>query len=142
MSPARGVLFELISGRAAWLGQRQAVLTHNLANADTPDFRPQDLKPADFAALLRAQRAAARPGALGLVRTAARHIEAPHGPQASAQFRAQKVDAYETAPSGNAVVIPEQLQKIAQTDLDFQLTTNLYRRYVGMVRTALGVAQG
>ena len=31
---------------------------------------------------------------------------------------------------------------MASTELDHQLTTSLYRRYVGMLRTALGVPQG
>jgi hypothetical protein len=36
------------------------------------------------------------------------------------------------------VVLEEQSAKAAQTALDFQLTSNLYRKYLGMVRTALG----
>jgi hypothetical protein len=31
---------------------------------------------------------------------------------------------------------------MASTELDYQLTTNLYRRHVGLLRTALGVPQG
>jgi flagellar basal-body rod protein FlgB len=42
------------------------------------------------------------------------------------------------APDGNAVVLEEQALKAAQTALDFQLTSNLYRKYLGMVRIALG----
>jgi flagellar basal-body rod protein FlgB len=45
---------------------------------------------------------------------------------------------YEVAPDGNAVVLEEQSAKAAQTALDFQLTSNLYRKYLGMVRVALG----
>jgi flagellar basal body rod protein FlgB len=45
-------------------------------------------------------------------------------------------------PSGNGVELPEQLQKMAQTELDHRVTTSLYRSYVGMLRTALGVPQG
>jgi hypothetical protein len=36
------------------------------------------------------------------------------------------------------VVLEEQSAKAAQTALDFQLTSNLYRKYLGMVRIALG----
>jgi flagellar basal-body rod protein FlgB len=38
-------LFKLISARLAWLSQRQVVIGQNLANADTPDYRPRDLRP-------------------------------------------------------------------------------------------------
>ena len=41
-------------------------------------------------------------------------------------------------PDGDAVVLEEQTAKAAQTALDFQLTSNLYRKYLGMVRIALG----
>ncbi len=44
----RGLLFDLLSTRQRWLAQREAVLTRNVANADTPSFRPQDLKPQSF----------------------------------------------------------------------------------------------
>jgi hypothetical protein len=33
------------------------------------------------------------------------------------------------------------MRKMASTELDHQLTTRLYRRYVGMFRTAIGVPQ-
>ncbi len=44
-------------------------------------------------------------------------------------------------PSGNGVDLPDQLRKMGSTELDHQLTTSLYRRYVGMLRTAIGVPQ-
>lgn len=138
MSQPRALLFELLSGRTAWLTQRQAVLTHNVANADTPDFAAMDLKPAGFTELLRHRGGSGR--LLAMVRTEARHL-APAARDAGS-FRAGEVDSYEVAPSGNAVVIPEQLQKMAKTELDFQLTTSLYRRYATMLRSALGTPQG
>ena len=52
------------------------------------------------------------------------------------------MDGYETAPSGNAVVLDEQMGKLAETQLDYELTTNLYRRQVGLIKTALGTGQG
>src|SRR3954449_3551650 len=42
MIQPRATLFDLISARSAWLGQRQAVLGQNVANADTPGSRPRD----------------------------------------------------------------------------------------------------
>jgi flagellar basal-body rod protein FlgB len=135
---ARATLFELLGTRAGWLAQRQAVLTGNVANADTPGFKPLDLEAWAPDRLPRGQGVG--PGRVGLVRTLPGHTAAP--PRDPGPFRAHEVEAYETAPSGNAVVLPEQLQKMASTELDYQLTTNLYRRYVGMLRTALGVPQG
>ena len=129
----RAVLFDLISARAGWLAQRQAVLGQNVANADTPGFRPLDLAPASFERLLQGE------GGLDLALTALGHMT--DAGAAAARFRAREVDSYETAPSGNAVVLPEQLQKMASNELDYQLTTHLYRRYVALLRTAIGAPQ-
>ncbi len=51
MSLTQAPLFKLISARMSWLAQRQVVLGQNLANADTPNYRPKDLREADFARL-------------------------------------------------------------------------------------------
>jgi flagellar basal-body rod protein FlgB len=133
----RAALFELISGRADWLQQRQAVLTRNVANSDTPNFQPLDLKPMSPEKLQAAAAGAVR--RLPLLLTAATH--AAGSTVAEGAFDQGKVDSYETAPAGNGVVLGEQLEKMAATDLDYQLTTGLYRRYVSMMRTALGAPQ-
>lgn len=126
------LLFTLLSRRAEWLGARQGVLAQNIANADTPGFRPLDLVP--FERALAATPAVPAPP---LARTHAEHLPGtapvrPSGP------RDRRVGAWEIAPSGNAVVLEEQMQKVARTQLDHQLTTTLYTRHLGMIRTALG----
>lgn len=37
-------LFGLMGRRMAWLTQRQMVLSQNIANADTPGYKPKDLR--------------------------------------------------------------------------------------------------
>ena len=138
MLQPRAVLFDLISARSAWLGQRQAVLGQNVAQADTPGFRPRDLKPADFTGLLR--HAGGPPQRLAPVLTSPAHVAGQV--MAQGAFAEEKAASYEVTPSGNGVELPEQLQKMATTELDHRLTTSLYRSYVGMLRTALGVPQG
>jgi flagellar basal-body rod protein FlgB len=137
MIQPRATLFDLISARAAWLGQRQAVLGQNVANADTPGYRPRDLDPASFAGLMR--RAGGQTAVLQPVRTAPTHLAAAM--PAAEPFRDRPDADYEATPSGNGVELPEQMRKMAATELDHQLTTGLYRRYIGMVRTAIGVPQ-
>src|SRR5262249_59309213 len=38
-------LFRMITQQLHWLGQRQDVLSQNVANADTPGYQARDLKP-------------------------------------------------------------------------------------------------
>jgi len=135
MSSMQAPLFQLISARLGWLGQRQATLSQNIANADTPDYRPRDLSASDFARLVRTVQ---NPAALvALARTVAGHQGG--GRQASIGLAAHHVATrYETTPDGNAVILEEQMAKATETALDFQLTSNLYRKYLGMIRIALG----
>jgi len=134
MLQSRAALFELISGRVAWLGHRQAVLGRNVANADTPGYRPHDLAPADFGALLGGKM---RP--LQVALTSPSHLASPVPP--AGPFRDLIDRDAEVTPSGNGVDLPGQMRKMAATEQDHQLATGLYRRYVGMLRTAIGVPQ-
>lgn len=132
-------LLDLISARSRWLAARQAVLTQNVANADTPDYRPLDLRqpPPGPRAPLAGQRVAGpRPVALAV--THAVHMAGSPAP-AAGDPRARETDGFETSPSGNAVVLDEQLEKLGETQLGYELATNLYRRHVGMQKTALGL---
>jgi flagellar basal-body rod protein FlgB len=128
------MLFDLISARSTWLGQRQAVLGQNVANADTPGYLPRDLEPMGFADLLGGAARRLEP-----MRTAAAHIAATSADAGAYRDRVDRGVAVK--PSGNGVDLPDQLRKMGSTELDHQLTTSLYRRYVGMLRTAIGVPQ-
>lgn len=134
MQPTGGDLFSLISSRTGWLARRHAVLAGNIANADTPRFTPLDLKPQRAEQLARPQL----PSGLGMMRTSATHL-AGTPPSPSMGERGSNSEGWETAPSGNAVVLEEQAQKLAQTQIEHQLATGLYGKYMGMLRTALGV---
>jgi flagellar basal-body rod protein FlgB len=131
----QATLFRLLSARMDWLGQRQGVLNRNIANADTPDFAPKDLRAADFERL--AAGVAGRPSRLALAASDPRHLSGRPAARLGLDGKAQR-PVYEVAPAGNAVVLEEQMTRAAETALDFQLMTNLYRKQVGMVRTALG----
>lgn len=133
--PLEAGLFQLMSSRLRWLGERQTVLGQNLANADTPDYVPHDLSERDFGRFV--EQAARGSGRLTLIATDAGHL--PPAPAAQASVLARAQDAtFEVAPNGNAVVLEEQMAKVAETALDHRLTSNLYRKYLSMVRTALG----
>lgn len=129
-------IFQAIVRRMQWLGQRQGVLAQNIANADTPDFRPQDLKHGPFERILSRAIAAVQPAA-----THPAHLQGRSPKNGAAQSEDQR-NTFETAPSGNAVVIDEQLIKVAETQMDYQTMTNLYRKHTDMLRAALGRRDG
>ncbi len=124
-------LFDMMARRLAWLGQRQQVLATNIANADTPDYKPRDVKPLDFAALARGAMAPLQPAV-----THRAHL-APGARAPGTAPVAKDNEPIETTMSGNAVTIEEQLMKANQNATDYELTTNLYRKHLAMFREAL-----
>lgn len=136
MAIAKFNVFDALSRRMDWLSQRQTVLADNIANADTPGYTPQDLKEADFESTLRR---ALKPMAPSV--TDDGHIDAsipaPKDPEAEESDK-----TYETAPSGNAVVIEEQMVKVADTQGSYRTMTSLYRKHAQLYMTALGRGGG
>ncbi len=124
-------LFSVIAKRMDWLGQRQNVLADNIANSDTPNFVPQDLDDSQFLDVLRRRLTPVDPQ-----RTHGTHLPGTAFRDGPARPGDQK-QPYETSPSGNAVVIEEQLMKVAKTQGDYQTMTNLYRKHMDMFRMAL-----
>jgi len=124
-------LFDLLGKRMDWLGQRQKVLAQNIANADTPDYVPHDLKPQEFRRMVERQ-------AGGMMKPAATHAGHIQTSSLKSDTRGvEQKERYETAPSGNAVVVEEQLIKVTQTQNDYSAITNLYKKQVAMVKMAL-----
>lgn len=107
-----------------WLQARQTLVSGNVANANTTGFRPLDLTPFRY-----------DPAGSALATTDASHqtagqggVEADpkHGPQ------------FETKPSGNAVVLEDEMAKLADIQLDYQMVTSLYAKSLGLLRMAVG----
>ena len=47
-------------------------------------------------------------------------------------------EAYGVAPNENAVVVEEQMLRVAETRIDYEVMTVLYKKHIGMIRSALG----
>jgi flagellar basal-body rod protein FlgB len=126
-------LFSMISQRIGWLSERQKVLAENVANADTPNYKARDLKPQNFAAMASAAGAGNR---LTPAATDVHHIEMRAGGRSNtAQVKDSKA---ESTLSGNTVSLESEMMKVAETAMDYQLITNLYRKQVGLIKTVIG----
>lgn len=131
-------LFAATRKRLAWLNQRQEVLARNIANADTPRFRPSDVEPFRFRAATEAPDGAAGSGRLKMATTAGGHLGGRGAAGAGAADVRQERRPFETAPAGNAVVLEEQMAKANETAMTHKLVSELYRKHLGMFRMALG----
>lgn len=123
-------LVNLAQSRMDWVARRQEVLSENIANANTPKFIPQDLKPYNFKDAL----GEAVPS-VGIKATNASHIV----PQMRDE---QKVvdskKTFESSPDGNAVVLEEQMAKVGEAKTSYEMAANLFQRQFKLIRLALG----
>lgn len=113
-------VFALAEKRLEWTGQRQSVLAQNIANVNTPGYTARDVK--SFDQVLAAQ---AHPSAGG------GGFGVSNRPVVDLTMTNRSID-------GNAVVLDEQLEKVAETDTANQMAMNLYKKYQSMFRTAIG----
>lgn len=129
-------LFSLVSQRIGWLSGREKVLAENVANADTPNYKARDLKPQDFSKMLTAAGGGAR---LMPATTDARHFDARvSGAGKNPELKDTKT---ESTLSGNTVSLESEMTKVAETAMDYQLITNLYRKQIGFIKAVIGRGQ-
>lgn len=125
-------LFQAMQIKMGYLSERQDVLSQNIANIDTPGYKPKDLKKLDFKrmAMLHANR-------LKMRVTSENHSSGTV--DTNTHFREEKQrKTFETTPVENAVVLEEQMAKVAETQMQFQEVTNLYKKTTSMFKTAIG----
>jgi flagellar basal-body rod protein FlgB len=124
-------IFSMLRTKMQWHQERQRVLADNVANADTPNFRPSDLAPVKFDG-----KTPAATGAVALTRTNAGHIAGPSA--GSTAFATERRGFQEVRPAGNAVALEDQMLKVAANQMDYQAATSLYGRSLGLIKTAIG----
>jgi flagellar basal-body rod protein FlgB len=125
--------FRIIGQRLDWLDQRQREIARNIANADTPGYVPGDVEPFRFRKALGGSPAEVR-----LAATAPGHQAGTLPASSSAWAVRRDAQPAEATPNGNAVDLEEQMAKLNEVGAAHRLATQLYRKYLGMVRTAAG----
>ena len=130
-------MFGMLKGRLNWVGQRQQVISQNIANADTPQYRARDIEEFDFKKALRAHAPKnANGGGMSMRVTHPMHITGGGGSSASA---AATVDRrpYETAPDGNSVILEEQMVKMNGAAVQHSTMVGLYRKHLSMIKAVV-----
>jgi flagellar basal-body rod protein FlgB len=123
-------LFSMLRTRMHWHQERQRVLSENVSNADTPNYRPNDLAPPQF------DRRKAPLASITLVRTEGAHMTA--SATSASQFQAARLGGYDVRPAGNAVNLEDEMIKVASNQMDYQAVTSLYQRSLSLIKTAVG----
>ena len=132
MSLENLTLFSAVKKRLSWLTQRQEVLAHNIANADTPKYKARDLKAFNFKEIVRRE-------GMQLNIEVSDPVHMPGKRKRIRDFiEFEERRPFETSPNGNSVVLEEQMGKINGSQINHKLTTNLYKKHLNMFRIALG----
>ena len=116
-----------------WHQERQRVLSENVSNSDTPNFKPRDLVAPKFNSA--GANVGGSMGSLAMMQPSPGHI-APSG--APDSFEQNRKMAFETRPAGNAVNLEDEMMKVANNQMDYQAATTLYTRSLGLIKTAVG----
>jgi flagellar basal-body rod protein FlgB len=115
-----------------WHQERQRVLSENVSNSDTPNFKPRDLVEPKFDSTRASTRSM---GSLAMMRTATGHIAPSGGGQSFAQDRKA---GFETRPAGNAVNLEDEMLKVSANQMDYAAVTSLYSKSLHLLKTAIG----
>jgi flagellar basal-body rod protein FlgB len=123
-------LFELASKQAEWLSIRQQVVSTNIANANTPKFRAQDVTP--FESVLEASYAP-------MARTNPAHFVSATPGSDEVEVKDEEVNSeIGVQESGNTVAVANELSKSGEIKRQYDLNTQLVKAFHNMMLTALG----
>ena len=127
-------IFEILRTKMGWIQERQGVLAENVANANTPNYVARDLKPMSFDELVSS------PAPMVSSRSTQTHEGhiALKPITVQTRYKVESTPDTEVSPSGNSVVLEDQMLKISANQADFQAASTLYSKGVGMLRIALG----
>ena len=116
-----------------WHQERQRVLSENVSNSDTPNFKPRDLVEPKFEGTAASIGSM---GALAMMRTSTSHIEPAGG--GGQNFEQNRKAAFQTRPAGNAVNLEEEMLKVSANQMDYAAVTSLYSKSLHLLKTAIG----
>ena len=137
-------LMAALKKRMHWLHANQSVLSQNVANADTPGYKALELEKQDFSGLVddlsgsgAGQRA---PSTIKMRASSAGHMAAG-GTMADAPDP-KEMKGGEESPTGNSVVLEEEMIKVADNQMQYGMVVNLYKKNMGLLKIALGKGRG
>jgi flagellar basal-body rod protein FlgB len=129
-------IFAMLKSKLNYLSDRQKLIAQNVANADTPGYAPQDLKPFSLGqSALSGAAGASGMAPVSMTVTSSMHLSPP---ASGAGGGAQVVNApdSEATLTGNSVVLEEQMEKMTEARTDYQAAIGLYEKSVSLLQMA------
>ena len=129
-------LLSILKGRMGYVNQRQRLIAENVANANTPNYTPNDLKNFTFDAALKSQGVVPSAGQpINTAVTQSRHLTgAKH---TSGPWKPQEAPDSEARLDGNQVVMEDEMLKMSTAKLDYEAAVGFYQQSMSMLRMAI-----
>ena len=106
-----------------YLTQRDMIISQNLANADTPGYKPKELK-----------KKGSGDSSVSLKTTNPMHFGVD---ESASGYEVSDAEILELKPNGNAVTLENELYKKSENSMRLQEATNMYNKSRGMLKTAI-----
>ena len=119
-------LFDLAAQQSRWLAVSQSAIANNVANANTPGYQAQAVRP--FSDVLDKTQ-------LQLASTDAQHLTLT--PAEAGTVTTGDEESWETTESGNSVSLEQEMIKAGDVRRDYALNTNIVRAFHGMLMSAV-----
>jgi len=129
-------LLSVLKGRMSYVNQRQRLISENVANANTPNYAPNDLKGFTFESALKSQGVLPSAGQpVNATRTQAAHLDAPK--HSGGPWKPEESPDSEARLDGNQVVLEEEMMKMTTSKLDYEAAVGFYQQSMGMLKLAI-----
>jgi len=129
-------LFQVAGDRMRYLTERQTLIARNIANADTPGYKAQDLAPFTPVSASGGTAVAGVSPVL-LAQTNPVHLQLEPDAVESQPPVATEADYGGEKPSGNTVSVEEQMIRSADVSNAFAMASAVYAKSISIMKTAV-----
>jgi len=133
MDYSKITLFQMMGTKMGYHSQRQDVLAQNIANIDTPGYKPKNLDDLDFARMVNNHKSRLEVR----ITNPAHQADGSQGGGNIARTNEMR-ETYSTTPVKNSVVLEEQMMMLTENHMEYQKVTNLYAKVTSLFKTAIG----
>ena len=144
MSFAEIPLVAVMKAKLDYLSSRQAALAQNVASADLPNYKAQDVQEPDFKKMAfggGGANGSSSGGQLKMATTNAKHISSMPV-NAGGGNVITRASTFERNPNRNNVSIEEEMAKLSSNQGEYQKVLNLYSSTMSLFKTALDKTGG
>lgn len=138
-------LMSALKSKMKWLNSNQRIISENIAHANTPGYRAKELEKPEFSGLVEKLTGDIEGSLAGVEAELNEAMRLDDGGSFSSRFTGSsntysinEIQGNEENPNGNSVVLEEEMIKMSENQMQFDLASKLYKKNIGLLKAALG----